>query len=296
LNLFAYVLSAHQQNAIVNISAMITATANLIAIIVVVACKAGLIWLVLAYSGSGLVVSLICSIWLFGYAKPWLKPSIRAVDLSTARNLFETGWKFLAVSVFWMINSQTDNLIISHFLGPGAVTPYSVAFRLFSYTVVFQSFAVFALWPAYTEARARGDFQWIQRAFKANVLFSLISSAPFAILFIFFGQRVIRLWAGEAAVPQFSLLVWMAIWNLLLASLSAATCLLRAFSHLTGMTAYGSITAVANIALSIVLVQRWGVNGVVFASVMSVGLFSYLPIFLEARRVLEKLPRSRRSD
>lgn len=289
LNLFAYVLSAHQQNAIVNISAMITATANLIAIIVVVACKAGLIWLVLSYSGSGLVVSLISSIWLFGYSKPWLRPSIRAVDSSTMRNLLGTGWKFLAVSIFWVINSQTDNLIISHFLGPGAVTPYSIAFRLFSYAVVFQSFAVFALWPAYTEARARNDVSWIRRAFRANVVFSFISSAPFTILFIVFGQRIIRLWAGEAAVPQFQLLVWMAIWNLLLATLSAGTCLLKAFGRLIGMTIYGSITAVANIVFSIILVQRWGVTGVVFASIVCVGLFSYLPTFLEARLALRKI-------
>jgi O-antigen/teichoic acid export membrane protein len=289
LNLFAYVLSAHQENAIVNITAMITAAANLVAIVVVVACKAGLIWLVLSYSGCGLVVSLICSIWLFGYSKPWLKPSIQAVDWTVMRNLLGTGWKFLAVSFFWMINSQTDNLIISHFLGPGAVTPYSIAFRLFSYTVVFQSFAVFALWPAYTEARARNDVAWIRRAFRANVFFSFISSAPFAILFIVFGQRIIRLWAGEDAVPQFQLLVWMAIWNLMLATLNAGTCLLKAFGRLSGMTIYGSITAVVNIALSIILVQHWGVVGVVFASIVSVALFSYLPVFLEARVALEKL-------
>lgn len=289
LNLFSQVLSAHQQNAIVNICAMITATANLIAIVVVVACRAGLIWLVLAYSGCGLLVSLICSIWLFGYAKPWLRPSIRGVDSTMGRNLLGTGWKFLAVSVFWVINSQTDNLIISHFLGPGAVTPYSVAFKLFSYTVVFQSFAVFALWPAYAEARARNDIPWIRGAFKANVIFSFVSSLPFTIVCILFGQRIIQVWAGDAAVPPFSLLVWMAIWNLLLASLSAATCLLNAFSRLTGMTIYGSVTAVVNIVLSIILVQRWGVNGVVFASIVSVAVFSYVPIFLEARTALQRL-------
>jgi O-antigen/teichoic acid export membrane protein len=289
LTLFAQVLSAHQQNAIVNICAMITAVGNLIALIVVVLFKAGLVWLVLSYSGCALIVNAASSIWLFSHAKPWLKPSIRAVDFSIMKELLGTGWKFLAVSIFWVINSQTDNLIISHFLGPGAVTPYSIAFRLFSYAVVFQSFAVFALWPAYTEARARNDVSWIRRAFRANVFFSLISSAPLAILFVIFGQRIIRLWAGEAAVPQFQLLVWMAMWNLLLATLSAGTCLLKAFGRLSGMTIYGSITAVANIVLSIILVQRWGVNGVVFASVVCVGLFSYLPTFLEARFALRKI-------
>ena len=269
---------------------MITSIGNLIAIVTVVLCKGGLVWLVLGYSGCGLLVNLIGCIWLFGYSKPWLKPSIRAVDSSLMRALLETGWKFFVISIFWIVNLQTDNLIISHFLGPGEVTPYSIAYRLMSYAVIFQSFAVVALWPAYTEAKARNDTQWIRQAFKANLIFSFVSSLPFTILFIFFGQSIIRLWAGEAAVPSFSLLVWMAVWNLMLATVSSATFLLNAFGRLNGMTIYGTITALANIILSVILVQRWGLNGVVFASVVSVGLLSYVPIFIEAKRALQTLP------
>lgn len=292
LNLFNQVLWAHQQNAIVNLCAMITSIGNLIAIVAVVVCKGGLVWLVLAYSGCGLLVSLVGSIWLFGYAKPWLKPSISAVDPSLMRKLLGTGWKFFIISIFWIVNLQTDNLIISHFLGPGEVTPYSIAYRLLSYAVIFQSFAVVALWPAYTEAKARNDTRWIRRTFKANLIFSFASSLPFTILFVFFGQNIIRLWAGQAAVPSFSLLVWMAIWNLMLATLSSGTFLLNAFGRLNGMTIYGTVTALANIILSVTLVQRWGVNGVVFASVVSVGLLSYVPVFVEARQTLQRLPSS----
>ena len=206
------------------------------------------------------------------------------------RSLFGTGWKFLVISIFWMVNLQTDNLIISHFLGPGAVTPYYISYRLLSYAVIFQSFAVTALWPAYAEAKARGDTLWIRRTFKANLIFSFVSSLPFTILFVVFGQKIIQLWAGPAAVPQFPLLVWMAIWNVMLATLSAGTFLLNAFGRLSGMTVYGTITAIANIVLSIILVQRWGVNGVVIASIVSVGLLSYLPVFVETKQALQRLP------
>jgi O-antigen/teichoic acid export membrane protein len=290
LNLYTQVLTAFQQRTIVNICAIITSIGNLLAIVAIVAFKGGLVWLVLAYSGCGLLVSTITSIWLYCYAKPWLKPSISSVDSSLMRDLFGSGWKFLVTSVFWMVNLQTDNLIISHFLGPGEVTPYSISFRLLSYAVIFQSFAVVALWPAYTEAKARGDVAWVRRAFKANLIFSIVSSLPLTIIFVVFGQKIIHWWAGEAAVPQFSLLVWMAIWNLMLATVSAGSFLLIAFGQLTGMTIYGTVTAAVNIVLSIILVQSWGVNGVVFASVLSVGLLSYIPIFLEARHALRKLP------
>ncbi|HZS46366.1 MAG TPA: oligosaccharide flippase family protein, partial [Blastocatellia bacterium] len=285
-NLCREVLTAHQQRTIVNVCAIIGSIGNLLAIVAVIAFKGGLLWLVLAYSGCGLLVSLITSVWLYWRAKPWLKPSPRSVDPSLVRNLFASGWMFLVTSVFWMVNLQTDNLIISHFLGPGEVTPYSISYRLLSYAVIFQSFAVVALWPAYTEAKARGDVAWIRRAFKANLLFSILSSLPLTIIFVVFGQQIIRWWAGSAAVPSFSLLVWMAIWNLMLATVSTGSFLLNALGRLTGMTIYGTVTAIVNVALSIILVQRWGVNGVVFASVFSFGLLSYLPIFIEAKNAL----------
>ena len=44
--------------------------------------------------------------------------------------LFADGWKFFIINVGWMINWQTDNLVISHFLGASQVTPYAVAFSL----------------------------------------------------------------------------------------------------------------------------------------------------------------------
>src|SRR5262249_24406119 len=289
LSLLPAVLSAYQQNTIANICAMITSIGNLIAIIVVVVLKGGLVWLVLGYTGCGLLVNAITWVWVAGYAKPWLRPSLSALDPSIVRGLFGPGLKFLVIFVFSAVNLQTDNLIISHFLGPGSVTPYSISYRLLSYAVIFQSFAVVALWPAYTEAKARGDAAWIRRAFKANLIFSIVSSLPLTIVFVVFVQQIIRSWAGEAAVPNSSLLVWMAIWNLMLAIMSVANFLLYALGRLTGMTIYGTVTAVVNIILSIVLVQKWGVNGVVFASVLSVGLLSYIPIFLEARLALQKL-------
>jgi len=293
LNLYNQVLTAYQQRTIVNVCAIITSVGNLLAIIAVITFKGGLVWLVLSYSGCGFLVSVITSLWLYLYAKPWLKPSLASADSGLMRSLFGTGWKFLVTSLFWIINLQTDNLIISHFLGPGEVTPYSIAYRLLSYAVIFQSFAVVALWPAYTEAKARGDVAWIQRAFRANLIFSFVSSLPLLIIFTVFGQTIVRWWAGEAAVPHFSLLVWMAIWNLMLATVSVGTTLLNAFGQLTGMTIYGTLTAGTNLFLSIVLVRTWGLNGVVVASVLSVAVLSYVPIFVEATRQLHRLQFSR---
>ena len=145
-----------------------------------------------------------------------------------------------------------------------------------------------SLWPAYTEAFARNAFVWIRRAFRSNIRLSFLSAGFIVLIFVCFGQQIIRVWAGEAAVPPFALLVWMGIWNLMLAQLYAFGCLLNAIARLRIRIVCGLITAVLNIALSIVLARRFGIVGVTVATVIAFLVADYLPISLYVRSLFRE--------
>jgi O-antigen/teichoic acid export membrane protein len=283
------VLAAHQENAVANLWSMAGSIANLIAILAVISLRGGLPWLVLGCSGFGLLTNVTSTFWLFGFHKPQLRPSFASIDVAFVRELFSDGWKFLVIGLGWMINSQTDNIVIAHFLGAGQVTPYSVAFRLFAIATMLQTLAYPSLWPAYTNAFAQKDFGWIRRTFRSSFVFSFLATLVIVTVLLVFGRQIIRLWAGAAAVPPFSVLVWMAIWNLMLSNLYVASCLLNATGHLRGMTIYGSVTAVLNLILSILLVRTYGIAGVIAGTVIAFALANYIPTFIETRGVLRKL-------
>lgn len=283
------VLAAYQENATANLWIMASSVANLIGILVVIWFRGGLPLLVIGSAGAGLVVNAISSIWLFRWHKPWLAPTRSSTDMQFVRELFSTSWKFFIANVAWLINSQTDNLIIAHYLGPTQVTPYGVTFRLFAYATLIQSLVSASLWPAYTEALARKDFEWIRGIFKKNLKWSLVIAVGVLSVLTLFGQAIIRIWAGSVAVPVFSVIVWMAIWNVILAYLFVAGSLLQATNHVTGLSIYGSITAVLNIALSIVLVQSYGISGVIAATVIAYTIASLIPVALETQSVLKAL-------
>ncbi|MBA3763872.1 MAG: polysaccharide biosynthesis C-terminal domain-containing protein [Chthoniobacterales bacterium] len=78
----------------------------------------------------------------------------------------------------------------------------------------------------------------------------------------------------------------MGIWNLMLATLYVASCLLNATGHLKGMTISGTITAVLNIALSIPLAKIYGISGVIAGTVIAFALAHYIPTFWEVRSVM----------
>jgi Na+-driven multidrug efflux pump len=78
----------------------------------------------------------------------------------------------------------------------------------------------------------------------------------------------------------------MAVWNLILAYLVVASCLLQATGHVTGLSIYSLATATLNIALSIWFVRFYGITGVIAATVISYVVLSVVPVTLETRRLL----------
>ena len=128
----------------------------------------------------------------------------------------------------------------------------------------------------------------MQRTFRSHMKLSFISALLVVGFFVIFGQPIIRFWAGETAVPPFATIIWMAIWNLMLATLYVASCLLNATGHLKGMTIYGTITAILNIGLSIPLAKIYGISGVIAGTVIAFAVANYIPTFVEVRMVMKK--------
>jgi O-antigen/teichoic acid export membrane protein len=236
-----------------------------------------------------LAANIGCAAWLFGFHKPWLRPSLTGVDSVFVRSLFSDGWKFSVIGIGWMINWQTDNMVIAHFLGAAQVTPYAVTFSLFAIASGLQTLAYPNLWPAYTEAYAQGDYAWIRKTLRSNFKFSFFTTIAIVGFLTIFGSEIIRLWAGAAAVPPFSVIIWMALWRLMLSTLLVGSCLLNATGHLKGMTIYGTVTAALNLTLSIFFARIYGISGVIAGTVVAFAVANYLPTFLEVRSVLRKL-------
>jgi O-antigen/teichoic acid export membrane protein len=284
----ARVLAAHQESALANLWNMAGSLGNFAALLLVIWFRGGLPWLVLGSFGIGLIVNVACAVWLFAFHKPWLSPDLAGIDPAFARILFSDGWKFFVIGAGWMLNWQTDNMVIAHFLGAAQVTPYAVTFSLFAIATGLQTLAYPNLWPAYTEAHAQGDHEWIRKTLRSNFKFSFFTTMAIVGFLTIFASEIIRLWAGAAAVPPFSVIIWMALWRLMLSTLLVGSCLLNATGHLKGMTIYGTITAILNLCLSIALAKLYGITGVIMGTVIAFAVANYLPTFLEVRSVLRK--------
>ncbi len=285
LSIVARIYGAYQEGATANYWLAVGNIASLLALIAVTQTQSGLVWLVAAFSGTLLLVTLGSAVWLFGWHKPWLRPRISAVRYDSSRKILRAGGMFFAVQIAVLLIFQTDNLIIAHYLGASQVTPYSVTWRLFSYTTFLQVLIFPAVWPAYAEAFAQKDVAWIKRTLRMNLVLSVLSTLVLVLLLLFFGTRFIEIWAGRDAVPPFSLMIWMGSWNIIFAIMSSTACVLNASGHIKGQMIYGILTAVVNIVLSVIFVGIFGITGVISATVLSYLFCSMIPQIYEVTKI-----------
>jgi O-antigen/teichoic acid export membrane protein len=247
--------------------------------------KADLQWMVFAMAGVPLLATLLNGVVLFGIRRPWLWPRAKAVSFPVARYILRTGFLFLVLQLAVALGYQSDNLVISHFLGADYVPQYSVPTRLFTIVPMLLSFVLSPLWPAYGEAIARRDTFWIKRTFMRSVKLAFAVNCVPAVLLVLFGRSIIHLWVGAEVYPSFALLLGLGIWAIL-NSLSAPIAMLLNGTNAVGVQVVcASLMAVSNIVLSIVLVQKIGVAGPIYGTIITWTLINLIPLLIYIPRM-----------
>jgi O-antigen/teichoic acid export membrane protein len=281
------ILGGYQELRTANLFAAAGGLGNLVTIVLVVHFRGGLVAMVAGSAAALVGTDLLCLLWLLIFHKPWLRPHLSHLDRGAARRMMQLGTEFFILQISGLIAFNSDNLVITHYLGPSAVAPYSIAWRLVGYAAIVQTLLTPALWPAFSEAFDRGDLVWVRKTFRRTMWITMGTALGFALLFAAAGRWIIRIWATQAAVPGEVLMLLMCIWILISTFMvNAATVL--ASSGETRLQAWCSlVSAAVNLALSIWLVKRIGSEGVILGTILSYLVVLVLPQTLVAWNVLQ---------
>jgi O-antigen/teichoic acid export membrane protein len=285
--LAAKILGGYQELRAANLFVAAGSILNLVSIIVVVRLHAGLVALVAASSAAIVGVNLACLLWIWCFHKPWLFPRWRHLQRGAARRMMQTGSEFFVLQLSGLVAFNSDNLVLTHYLGPAQVASYSVAWRLAGYAAIAQTLLSPALWPAFSEAFARGDLAWVRRTFRHTLWITMGSAFGAALLFALAGRSMIRIWASEAAVPSQTLMLLMCAWVLISTFMGNTATILMARGK-TRAQAWCALGASAgNLALSVFWVQRIGASGVILATIVSFVIVLVVPQTWTCYRVLQ---------
>jgi O-antigen/teichoic acid export membrane protein len=258
-------------------------------IVIVVAAGGSLPWLVGGFAGGPVLAALANTVLWFGRMHPALRPRWSRVRRRVAAELVRYGSVYMLLQLAAMVAFFSDALVLARILGPKAVADYSVAWKLFSVVSLTMSLALMPLWPAYSEAAARRDTQWVRRMLRRSIRLTLLVTIPASCILLALGNPIIEVWVGSRANPPFALLAALAAWTVLGTVGVALAMFMNALKIVRLQLIVAGVMAAVNLALSIVLTQAVGISGVVWGTVISYSLLALLPLGIAVPRILRRL-------
>lgn len=187
-----------------------------------------LIYLALAMSGCTLT-SLICTnIWTYTTLLKRYRPSWRYVRFRMAKGIMSLGFLFFFLQIMSLLFYQSNNLIITHYIGPDEVTVYNIAFKYLQILPMGFTIILAPFWSAFTEAKVNEDYQWMKNArsklIRTLQLFVVLGIvmvivSPYVYKFFFKDVVSIPLIVTILVFVYQILNMWISIWTQLLSGL-----------------------------------------------------------------------------
>jgi len=269
LQLINPILAAHQKTALTQFNNFLSSTFALLSIFLMTKLiKGSLFALGFAYSIYPVIVYLAVSLyWFLGKFK-YISPNFHLFKKKHLKSVFNLGIIFLINQIAVIVLSTTSNIIISHISGPEKVTPYAITHRYFFLISTIFSMLTTPLWPAFTDAYTKRDYNWINRIVKKfNNLWLLSCLLVFIMLImspIFF-----RLWIGDKVEIPFLLSFLMAFYVIIMTYVSVYSSFLCGVSKIGLATLTSLISSVLYIPLALLFSKTLclGFYGVVVASI-----------------------------
>ena len=199
---------------------------------------------------------------------PPLRIGIRYVNWAGCRDLFG----FSIYRFIWMVANQliffSDSIVIGIFLGAAAITPFAIASSLINYGRSIVSLLTDTLYPVAARMDARDDGAGLQQLLVLGTRMALLVTLPLCLGLLFLGRQFITLWMGPAYADSAVILMVLTIPQFGSMSQHASALVLTGMSRHRALAYIALAEAAANVVLSIVLIQRMGLIGVAWGTVI----------------------------
>jgi O-antigen/teichoic acid export membrane protein len=279
MTIFGAVTTARQRFALNNGVAIVVALVNAAVTYLVLVSGHGLLTLIASTTAVG-IASSGGYMWTAKRTMPQLRIRVSSFRPAILRDATSFSVYVFMISVAAQIGFNLDNLVIGAALGTSAVAIYTVAFRLADYQRQLCNQLNSLLFPVVVRLEAEQRSADIRAMLieTTRVALSLVTAVTICI--IGFGSPLIDRWMGpdfEAAVVPLYVLALPGI--VLVGQGPLGNVLLGTGRHrLVAGVSLGE--ALANLALSLVLVQAIGMSGVAIGTAIPVvvaNLFILLP-------------------
>jgi O-antigen/teichoic acid export membrane protein len=179
------------------------------------------------------------------------------------------------------LNYATDPMIIAAFLSTGAVAVWTVAQRLSDMVLRVSNQLNDVLFPVVVDCDSRQYDDRLREVLVQGTKISLALALPVAGALGLLAESVVVAWTGTPYVEAATILQILVLVVLVRAGSATASTVLKGAGHIRLLAWSNTAAAGSNIALSVVLLQRYGLPGVAVATLIPLvarALFILVPV------------------
>lgn len=142
---------------------------------------------------------LVATILVFATKLRNCLPSIKMFNRKYASDIMKLGGTFFYLQIIAMIIYNTNEFLISWFLGPSMVVNYQIYNKIFTLGGTLVTLTMTPIWSAVTKAKVENNYKWIS---KLNNRLMLLGAAGVCVELILvpFLQIILNLWLGDRAI------------------------------------------------------------------------------------------------
>lgn len=268
INVFISVVAAFQKVALSN---LFNTIGNFLALIIIYVltktCPPSLMAMAFSVGAMPILVTMVVSVIFYSSKFKIISPSYFFIDKTKIKDLFSLGYKFFIANIQVVILYQSTNILISNVSSPLQVTSYNIAYKYLNIAMMVYCIITSPLWPAYTDAYFKKDFQWMKNI-RAKMTKILLVSIVMCVLMMFVSNFVYKIWVGEnVVIPKMmtflvGIYVMIYCWVNLNATIIAGIGVMKLNTYIL---IFGMF---AHIPLSLFLSKFIGVYGVLLSMIM----------------------------
>ncbi len=228
-------------------------------------------WVVISFSASIIVSLLIFSLYFIFKIKIILaKSSIKKYDFGIGKELLIFSLPLLLVTILNQVMSWTDTLMLGYFKTATVVGLYNAALPLGQFISLALGSILFIYMPVISELYAKNKLYEIKRSYTILTKWLSAATLPLVLIFLFFPRTTLSFLFGckyvLAATPLQILVLGFFLNNLL--GPNGATLLAMGKTKFLMCVTFAA--AVINVALNIILIPSYGMNGAAIATVVAI--------------------------
>jgi O-antigen/teichoic acid export membrane protein len=244
-----------------------------------------LFFLVIIYAGVPILVLFFSSIYYFNTKFKNLKPSFKFVELRYVKKLFNVGGAFFFIQIGAIVLFQTDNIIISQIIGPEAVTPFNVSYKLFSAITMSFNIIIIPYWTAFTDAYTKNDLGWIKSSISKMRKLWMVLSLITIIVCVFSGV-IYKIWLGNSVIVPKGLSFAMTLYVIAYIWQTIHVYLLNGIGKIRIQLILVLLSALINIPLSFYLGKLFGLAGIISANTILFIIMGAI-FFIQCEKILK---------